>query len=339
MALTTRHIIALQKITGFGDKTVRTMVELSENVSIDTDKELWTFINEVVSSGKLPRLKKPLDYDAVASAIAMADSILERSERLDIKAVSFKDPEFPKNLLSTIDESGQPSVPIILYYKGDISITKRKGVAIIGTREPTSEGIQAGLYFGKILAEQGYNLVSGHAIGCDAAGHKGALSAEGGVTTAFLAHGLDSVYPEENRQLAQNIIDNGGLLMSEYEIGKGINRYNIVGRDRLQAALADATIVIQSSEKGGTMHAANTTLLANKPLFCVKYKDYLGSNEKVKGNTLLTTKGARWLSSANALLDIESLLNPKQPTCTSNEIVTEGKKNERPIQTEIQFDS
>ena len=146
----------------------------------------------------------------------------------------------------------------------------------------------------------GYNIVSGLALGCDSAGHRGALKYQDGKTTAFLAHGLDTVYPPENERLAEEIVERGGLLMSEYPVGDTVNRYFLVARDRLQAALSAATIVIQTGLHGGTNHAANTTLISGKPLFCVKYgNESLMHSEKVEGNIALVSKGAQFITSSD----------------------------------------
>lgn len=310
----TRQILVLQEIKGCGAATIRQIVSESQKLSNKdlTDSEFLEFINSCISSGikrcRLKALSRSVFFDAVTNA----DRLLEKSEKLGIGAISYIDPDFPQQLLTTINEEGKPDVPLILYYKGDLSITKKKGIAIIGTREPTKEGIHAGEFFGEKIAEAGYNVVSGLAIGCDTAGHRGALKAEGGKTTAFLAHGLDTVYPPENEKLAREIVENGGLLMSEYAVGETVNRYFLVARDRLQAALSAATIVIQTGIHGGTNHAANTTLISGKPLYCVKYgSEELMHNEKVEGNIALVNKGARFITSSDYWNQITPLVgNP-----------------------------
>lgn len=307
MALNNRFIIALQQISGYGSKTIKALAELSKKVCIETPQELCEFVNSSISNGLVPRVKKLIDIEELSEAIQKADWILEKSEDIGIKCISYLEPDFPQNLLKTVNEEGKPDVPILLYYRGDLSITKSPAVAIIGTREPTKEGVLAGEFYGEKFASQGYNIVSGLAVGCDTAGHKGALKA-GGVTTSFLAHGLDMVYPPENTDLAQEIVDCGGLLMSEYPIGTNVNRYNLVARDRLQAALADTTIVIQTGVRGGTLHASNTTLVSGKPLFCVKFTN-LSNHEKTQGNALLVSKGANYISSDSALETIANAIS------------------------------
>lgn len=113
-----------------------------------------------------------------------------------------------------VDETGKPNAPLVLYYRGNLDVLDKPGIAVIGTREPSPNGEKAGLHFAAEFAKRGYNIVSGIAIGCDTTDHKGA-------TTAFLANGLDwdSIYPKENLKLAKEMVYNGGgLLLSEYAI-------------------------------------------------------------------------------------------------------------------------
>lgn len=153
----------------------------------------------------------------------------------------------------------------------------------------------AGKYFASRFASQGVNIVSGLAIGCDTAVHEGALLV-GGATTAFLGGGLDEIYPRENEGMARRIVDNGGLLLSEYPIGMPGNKYTLVARDRLQAGLASATLVIQCSRHSGTMHASKATLSAGKPLLVVDYKSGVDPS-RTEGNEYLKSIGAMGLSS------------------------------------------
>lgn len=111
---------------------------------------------------------------------------------------------------------------------------------------------------------------------------------------SFLANGLDweSIYPKENLELAKDIVEKGGLLLSEYPIGQSCGRYGLVARDRLQAGLSYATVVIQTGEKGGTMHAVNATIKSGKLLLAVEYKsDEDCIHEKVQGNIKLIQEG------------------------------------------------
>lgn len=298
--LNTRQIIALKEINGCGAATIRHLVEESRKMSQVniSNEDFLDFINNCIAAGIKRSRLKTVNKSDFNVAVSNADRILDESSKSGIRVTSYIDTSFPSQLLKTVNEDGKFDIPLVLYYKGDLSIASQNGIAIIGTREPTKEGLQAGEYFGEKLAEEGFNIISGLAIGCDTAGHRGALKYSKGKTTAFLAHGLDSIYPSENEELAAEILERGGLLMSEYSIGENVNRYNLVARDRLQAALANATIVIQTGINGGTNHAANTTLISGKPLFCVKYGDEsIMNHEKVAGNKALVTKGAKYITS------------------------------------------
>lgn len=128
--------------------------------------------------------KSDLEY-----AYQTALRIKARCEQEGVGIISYYDNDFPKTLRDCTDETGKLNPPIILYYRGNVKVLEKPGVAVIGTREPTMNGIQAGKYFSSEFAKRGYNIVSGLAIGCDAAGHQGALEV-GGVTTAFWLMGL-----------------------------------------------------------------------------------------------------------------------------------------------------
>ena len=157
------------------------------------------------------------------------------------------------------------------------------------------------------------------AIGCDTCGHKGALKAKG-KTTAILANGLDnnSIYPSENKDLAEDIVAGGGLLISEYRIGTPVNRYSLVARDRLQSGLSLATLVIQTGENGGSMHAAMSTLQAGKPLYTIYFKDEVTrQHEKCLGNALLVSKGAEYIKGDDNFDEISERIKKWKPVQTN----------------------
>lgn len=278
MALTKEQIIALQSIKGIGLATINKIQKASFINNIYSFRDLYALLKDNLNKNV------SLTYEDLLKAKDVASEILDKSEKLGIKVISQYDEKFPNQLLSTVDETGKLAVPNLLYYKGNLNATNNISLAIIGTREPSEEGLFAARHFAKAFASLGVNIVSGLALGCDTAAHCGALDVKG-LTTAFLAHGLDSIYPKENSRLADEIIENGGVLMSEYPIGESVDKYKLVARDRLQSGIANATLVIQTSVKGGAMHAAISTLKANKPLFVVEYAKNLG--EIVSGNIYL----------------------------------------------------
>ena len=293
-----RLIIAMSCLEGFGPVTVRKICDCfnKERVCPNTPEELWDSFSSLISLGIGGKKIRETHKSSIYFAFQQAETILRKNEEMGIKCVSIYDDTFPNQLHQTKDENGKSSAPILLYYKGNLRAANLPGVAIIGTREPTQEGIIAGKFFGEYFGSRAFNIVSGLALGCDTAGHMGALNANG-TTTALLAHGLDTIFPPQNKVLAENIVLNGGLLMSEYPIGMTVSMASLIDRDRLQAGLSRATIVIQTGKNGGTMHAAKATIASNKPLFVVQYQDM--THPKVEGNIYLTYNGARYISSGN----------------------------------------
>lgn len=313
MALSAEYILTLQQIKGIGTKTI---LKISENI---IDKSLT--IEDLLDFLKRAKIKKlpSLSLKELKDANVAANRIIEYSEKHNISMLSYYDDIFPENLRNAINENGKEDPPLLLWYRGDLSILKLPGLAVIGTREATPEGIIGGTYISSEFAKRGFNIISGLAIGCDTCGHIGALNV-GGKTTAFLANGLDheSIYPTENQNLAEKVVDNGGLLLSEYSVSKNVNRYQLVARDRLQAGLALATLVIQTGIKGGTMHAAKTTLLAGKPLYVMKFKSDLANNhEKCLGNATLVEKGAKYISGSDNIDDICKYIKDRKIIKTS----------------------
>lgn len=287
MALNSKIIITLKQLKGVGNKTILKIAN-TVNQKIETYEDLRDFW--LKQSGKLYEKHNAED---LSDAYKKAERLIEASKKEGIGVLSYFEPEFPTILKNCINEDGKEEPVILLYYRGNLKALEKPGIAIIGTRGPTANGIKAGEYFASEFAKENFNIVSGLAIGCDTTGHRGALNV-GGTTTAFLANGLDweSIYPKENLELAKEIVSKGGLLLSEYPIGQMCNRYALVARDRLQSALSYATIAIQTGIKGGTMHAVNTTLVTHKPLFMVDYKtEEDRKNEKVQGNIQLIAQG------------------------------------------------
>lgn len=314
--LAKEFIATLLQKKGLGPKTVLKIAE--EARGIETPRELYNYV-----SSRKEKSCRNITLEEVLDGYERALYTIERSEDLGIGLIGYFDEEFPESLRNCVDEEGKHSPPLLLYYRGNLRALEMPGVAIIGTREPTKEGVHAGEFFGEEFAKYGFNIVSGLAVGCDTAAHRGALKGYG-VTTAFLAHGLDwdSIYPKENLELAEQIVQSGGLLLSEYEIGVPVSRYSLVARDRLQAGLANGTIVIQTGVKGGTMHAVNATLAACKVLYAVEYASGVSSHhEKIQGNLLLIEQGkAKGLGSKMVASAVEVLGHIGQPVVVQGEL-------------------
>lgn len=176
------------------------------------------------------------------------------------------DDEFPEKLYSSSEKC------VFLFYKGDLSILSRKSILIIGTRKPSDDFIKEGIKVSKYFAEKGYVVVSGLAIGCDSVAHKPCLESNG-KTIAVLPAPCDNIQPTRNKSLADNIVNNGGLLISEYSKGTPISKYNYPQRDRIQSLLSNVILIIEVSNESGTMIVTKKSLKDGKSVFALKGND------------------------------------------------------------------
>lgn len=169
--------------------------------------------------------------------------------QFEIHTIHKGDAEFPARLLAI----GQ-DCPDVIFCLGNIDLLKHeKAVAVIGARACDRQGYSAAYNLAVKYAKEGYAIVSGLAIGCDTAAHRGALAADG-ATIAVVASGLDIVHPRENTALQQDILDKGGLVISEQPLGIQANPTRLVARNRLQAALSETVILAQCPAHSGSLH-------------------------------------------------------------------------------------
>lgn len=160
-----------------------------------------------------------------------------------------------------------PSPPECLRVIGDPAALQ-EGLAIVGARKATPYGLSSATHFAKLAAERGVAIISGGARGCDTASHLGALE-RGGKTVAFLGGGCDVMYPPENRDLFQQIVDSGGAVVSEQDWSFRPLRYTFRERNRLIAGLAKATLIVEASLPSGTFSTADAALAAGKEVLAV----------------------------------------------------------------------
>jgi len=210
---------------------------------------------------------------------------LERGRELGVRALSFHDDGYPVRLRETHNP------PAILYVKGSTDgLHAARGLAVVGTREPTSYGKEVAKRSGRTAAGAGFVIVSGLAHGCDTHAHEGCL--EGcGVGVAVMAHGLDKVYPAANRGLAERLLENGGCLASEYPVGTNPVRSAFTVRDRIQSGLSDGVLVIETDVRGGTMHTVRFARKQGRPVACIQHPERYRSEDKAKGNRRLIEDG------------------------------------------------
>ena len=176
-----------------------------------------------------------------------AERELERLAGMGGRFITANSADYPARLL------GLKNPPTGLYVIGPLNLAL-PSVSIVGTRRPSSYGLETAFILAKMLARNGITVISGGAKGIDAASHKGALSVKG-CTIAVFGTGLDRIYPVEHRRMFEEIAVNGALV-TEYPLGTNGEGWRFVARDRLIAGLSSKVVVVESPEEGGALHTA-----------------------------------------------------------------------------------
>ena len=189
--------------------------------------------------------------------------------------------------------------PSRLYTKGNIQLLKEFGIAVVGSRKNTQYGERMCKSFVKNLVNYNIAVISGLAEGIDSIAHTTCLK-NSGKTIAILPSGLENIYPSKNRELANEIIKNGGLLLSEYENYVKADSNKFLERNRIVAGLARGTLVVEGGIRSGTSVTARYTLESSNPVFCIP-----SSIENSKGITPneLIKKGCNLITEINDILN------------------------------------
>lgn len=258
------HQIALTLISGIGPVQAKQLLEYFGNAeSIFKAKKKDLSAVEGIGEIKAKQIK---DFNQFQEA----EAEIQFTEKHHIQCLFLSDENYPQRLLHCYD------APTLLYYRGNANLNNSKIISIIGTRNNTDYGKQV---TEDLIAElQPYNvlIVSGLAYGIDAVAHKAAIK-NNTATVGVLAHGLDSIYPAQHKSLAKEMLLNGGLL-TEFRKNVKADRYNFPQRNRIVAGMADATIVVETAAKGGSMITAELAYNYNKDLFAIPGKIYDGKS-------------------------------------------------------------
>lgn len=225
----------------------------------------------------------------------LAEHELKFIEKYKIKTLFLTDSDYPKRLVNCYDS------PTLLFYKGTADLNSSKILAIVGTRSHTDYGKQFTEKLVKDIAEQNVLIISGLAFGIDAIAHKAALK-NGLPTVGVVGHGLDKVYPSENTSLAKEMVKDGGGILSEFFSGTKPDKHNFPLRNRIVAGLSDATVVVETNIKGGSMITGKLADAYNRDVFAVPGrttdKTSSGCNHLIKYNKAIL------LTDADELLDV-----------------------------------
>jgi len=198
------------------------------------------------------------------------DDILEKTDSAGASLVGYGDETYPELLKHIYDP------PVLLWVKGSKDALKNNGIAIIGTRRPSKYGLKQANKWTELLSKAGLCINSGLAYGVDAAAHKAAVQRKG-KTVAVLGSGIDVIYPAKNSRIAQDIIDSGGAIITEFEPGTKPDAVNFPERNRIVSGMSHGVLVVESGIKGGSMITARSALDQNREVFVTPHPlDYPG---------------------------------------------------------------
>ena len=203
------------------------------------------------------------------------------------------DPDYPARLLATADP------PLMLWLQGRRALLSTPSLAVVGSRHPTAQGEDNARDFSRALARAGYTIVSGLALGVDAAAHEGALDA-GGATIAVVGTGLDQVYPRRNEKLAARLLAGGGLLVSEYSLGTPVMQANFPRRNRIIAGLSQGCLVVEAAVQSGSLITARQAVEAGREVFAIPGSIH---SPQARGCHALIRQGAKLVESAEDVLE------------------------------------
>lgn len=250
----TIYRIALGMIKGINSQIVRRMIDVGVSA-----EDFFTLDFLSVSDALGLNSKTGFGAHDRENALKRAAEEYSFTSRHSVKVISLLDDDYPWLLAET------PDAPVTLYMLGDADLNSQHTISVVGTRKPTQYGMNFCKQFCSDLG--GYfpdlTIVSGLALGIDSAAHTAALETNH-PTVAVVAHGLDTLYPAVNRDLARKIIKSGGAIITEYPSGSTPYAGRFLERNRIVAGLSQITAVIESPIKGGAMSTANLAFHYNR---------------------------------------------------------------------------
>lgn len=291
--------IGLTMINGIGDVLARHLLETlgsAEAVFAASPRLLEKIPG--IGAKHIAEIRRP-------EVLRLAEKEAAFVEKHRINTFFITEPDYPARLRECQD------APVLLYFKGNTNLNASRIISIVGTRKSTP--------YGRTLTETLIRdlsaiypdllIVSGLAYGIDIQAHRSALEANL-PTVAVLAHGLDIIYPSTHRDTAKNMLERGGLL-TDYPSGINPDRQNFVKRNRIVAGLSEATVVIESATKGGSLITADIAFSYGRDVLTFPGRT---TDEQSKGcNTLIHQNKAALISSAEDLIAALCWENPRKP--------------------------
>ncbi len=282
------HQIALTLVPNIGAVQARILVEhFGEAAAIFKAKKSLLDKLEGIGEVRAASIRDFNDFKRAEEEIAFI-------EKYKITPLFLTDKSYPQRLLNCYDP------PTILYYRGQANLNAGKIISVIGTRSKTDYGKQLTEKLLADLQEQQVLVVSGLALGVDAIAHKAALKHQL-PTVAVMAHGLDKIYPPEHTVLAKDMLKEQGGLLTEFKSKTKPDKHNFPSRNRVVAGMSDATIVIETDIKGGSMITAELANGYNRDVFA--FPGRINDNKSAGCNYLIKNNKAALLTGAQDIIE------------------------------------
>ncbi len=233
--------------------------------------------------------RAPDDFETV---LDLTNIWLAEATPAERHVLTLGDPHYPSALLQTADP------PLLLYAQGNLSLLAAPKIAIVGSRNPTPQGLQNARAFARTLSQAGLTVVSGLALGIDGAAHEGALEGVGS-TIAVVGTGLDRVYPKDHHALAHQISQQG-LMLSEYPLGTPPLPSYFPQRNRIIAGLASGTLVVEAALKSGSLITAKLAAECGREVLAIPGSIH---SPQSRGCHALIKQGAKLVETASDVLE------------------------------------
>lgn len=307
------YLLALHRLSKIGDATAKRLLEIfgsAYNIFNEKSQNLEK-INGL-GTKRIFSLKREVDLDG-------AERELRFIEENKIDILFFKDKNYPDRLKQCIDG------PLLLFQKGNIDLKNKKLLSIVGTRKITSHGINFTEKLIEDLAILDPVIISGFAYGTDITAQKSAIEHKL-QTIGCLAHGLDQIYPKVHKKYVENILEHGGFF-TDFCSDDSFDRNNFLKRNRIIAGLSEATVVIESAEKGGSLVTAEMANAYNREVFALpgRYSDKMS----IGCNNLIKKQQAMMMTSAADLIYMLNWDIDEKPKTRQTELFIELNQEEK----------
>ncbi|KPJ93859.1 MAG: hypothetical protein AMJ53_06420 [Gammaproteobacteria bacterium SG8_11] len=279
-----KYWLALLRAPGIGCSTFASLLEQFSSPEEVLSAAQGSFLRNIVSDKTLSFLRNP-DWDSV-------DNDLRWLSQDNNGVLTLHDPRYPKLLREIHDP------PPLLFYRGEPQLLNHPQLAVVGSRNPSSNGNTTALEFAKHLSEAGFVITSGLALGIDTAAHRGALAARK-LTVAVAGTGLDRVYPARNRELAHQIAEHG-ILVSEFAPGTPPLAANFPRRNRVISGLSVGTLVVEAARQSGSLITARMAMEQSREVFAIPGSIH---NPLARGCHALIRQGAKLVETAEDIME------------------------------------